>query len=181
MLAGHGHRIVARTSLLRGDVLRDRGRAYPAARVKGATMPEHDGISHLEHGTSLPLTVDAVRTLPKLPGVYTIWQADTFLYVGRSTKLRDRLSSHARGHRGGDQFCVYISDRFVVPSLSGEVLAQLADGEFSIDTATRDFIRDHLRFRHAVLPTANAAAVLEDDLRTDGLPQAGKPLLNPKK
>ena len=66
-------------------------------------------------------------------GVYTIWHSDgRFIYVGMSgrgmttdTKRRNtpqglytRLESHSRGRRSGDQFCVYVADRLVLPTLS---------------------------------------------------------------
>jgi len=84
---------------------------------------------------------------PEVPtfaaGVYTIWHRDgRFIYVGMSGRgmtadtvdrkkpqgIYTRLKSHATGRRSGDQFCVYVADRFVLPSLSatgrsGEVAA----------------------------------------------------------
>jgi hypothetical protein len=69
-------------------------------------------------------------------GVYTVWDGDRLLYVGMSGRamtaddlevspcgrvvpkgLRTRLNAHASGRRSGDQFCVYVCDRFVVPGL----------------------------------------------------------------
>jgi hypothetical protein len=71
------------------------------------------------------------KTVPKgPPGVYTIWNDNTFLYVGMSWReptrttngtlrgLWGRLKSHASGRRSGDQFCIYICDQFVIASLS---------------------------------------------------------------
>jgi hypothetical protein len=70
-------------------------------------------------------------------GVYTVWDGDRLVYVGMSGRamtaddlevspggravpkgLRMRLNAHASGRRSGDQFCVYICDRFVVPALT---------------------------------------------------------------
>jgi hypothetical protein len=69
-------------------------------------------------------------------GVYTVWDGDRLLYVGMSGRaltaadlevsaggrvvakgLWTRLNAHASGRRSGDQFCVYVCDRFVVPAL----------------------------------------------------------------
>ena len=76
-------------------------------------------------------------------GVYTIWHSDgRFIYVGMSgrgmtpdTKRRNtpqgiytRLKSHSSGRRSGDQFCVYVADRLVLPSLSQEDIASIASG-----------------------------------------------------
>jgi hypothetical protein len=72
-------------------------------------------------------------------GVYTIWHKDgRFIYVGMSgrgmtaeTRRRNtpqgtytRLQSHASGRRSGDQFCVYVADRLVLPTLSQEPAPQ---------------------------------------------------------
>ena len=65
--------------------------------------------------------------------VYTVWRDDEFIYVGMSGRgaqredfvadpgqrsqargLWTRLNSHASGRRSGDQFNVYICDRFIV-------------------------------------------------------------------
>jgi len=73
-------------------------------------------------------------------GAYTIWHDDQLLYVGmagraidpspdtsglapaRLTGLRSRLASHASGRRSGDQFCVYVFDRLVLPTSAGSRL-----------------------------------------------------------
>jgi hypothetical protein len=39
-----------------------------------------------------------------------------------------RLLSHASGRRSGDQFCVYVADRLVLPTLSPENIAAIASG-----------------------------------------------------
>jgi hypothetical protein len=70
-------------------------------------------------------------------GVYTVWRRDEFIYVGMSGRgaqsedfvaspdrpgkamgLWTRLNSHASGRRSGDQFNIYICDRFIVPALT---------------------------------------------------------------
>jgi hypothetical protein len=68
-------------------------------------------------------------------GVYTIWHPDgRFIYVGMSGRgitaettrrntpqgLYTCLQSHTSGRRSGDQFCVYVADRLVLPALSPE-------------------------------------------------------------
>jgi hypothetical protein len=68
-------------------------------------------------------------------GVYTVWDGERLLYVGMSGRamtaadlevspngrvvakgLWTRLNAHAAGRRSGDQFCVYVCDRFLVPA-----------------------------------------------------------------
>src|SRR5215475_6178752 len=66
-------------------------------------------------------------------GVYTVWHSDgRFMYVGMSGRgittetirrntpqgIYTRLRSHASGRRSGDQFCVYVTDRLVLPILT---------------------------------------------------------------
>ncbi len=91
-------------------------------------------------------------------GVYTIWNADVFLYVGCAWRHRDdanpkvlgvfgRLRSHAGGQRSGNQFAIYICDRFVVPYLTDEERAALARGERILDALTRRYIHEHLTYR----------------------------------
>src|SRR5215469_11648036 len=83
---------------------------------------------------------------PEVPnwraGVYTVWDGDSFMYVGMAGRnmasdahlhpeveattvkgIRDRLDAHANGRRSGDQFCVYVCDRLVLPTLSQSEIA----------------------------------------------------------
>src|SRR5579863_5386359 len=96
-------------------------------------------------------------------GVYTIWRQEEFIYVGmsgRGAKAEDfvatwtqedqakwlwtRLGSHASGRRSGDQFNVYICDRFVVPALTPRQQQDVGQGTLLLDRMTKDFIRAHL-------------------------------------
>ena len=67
--------------------------------------------------------------------VYTVWdRGGQFIYVGMSGRGYQgvsrpgsdgpwgRLSSHASGRRSGDQFCVYVSDRLVLPRFRGDMV-----------------------------------------------------------
>jgi hypothetical protein len=86
------------------------------------------------------------------PGVYAIWKDTEFLYVGISYVDRrtssnkqakgvfGRLASHASGRRSGDQFNIYICDRFVVPELTSDDLEALSIGARILDGRTRAFI-----------------------------------------
>jgi hypothetical protein len=88
-------------------------------------------------------------------GVYTIWHRDgRFIYVGMSGRgisadtprrnrphgLYTRLRSHANGQRSGDQFCVYVADRFVLPTLTQEDIAAIAAGRHQMDALVRRYI-----------------------------------------
>lgn len=123
--------------------------------------------------------------------VYTIWNREgSFIYVGMSGRSFTggtegngkagpwgRLNSHASGRRSGDQFCVYVADRLVLPTLHNRI-AELADGTLSLDGATRDYIRTSLGFRWTVMESGKAALELERRLQK-GEAECGKPLLNP--
>ncbi len=124
-------------------------------------------------------------------GVYTIWSRDEFLYVGMSYVHRGdtpnpqakgvfgRLASHASGRRSGDQFCIYICDRFVIPRLGAADLAELAAGKRLLDGRTREFIREHLTYRVVVTGSGHEARALESHIRSHGLRRAGRPHINP--
>jgi hypothetical protein len=106
-------------------------------------------------------------------GVYTVWRQGEFIYVGmsgRGAKAEDfvaapgledeakglwtRLGSHASGRRSGDQFNIYICDRFVIPSLTPSQLTGIGHGELLLDRMTKDFIRRYLSYRIAICPAA---------------------------
>jgi hypothetical protein len=135
--------------------------------------------------------------VPKVAaGVYTVWEQGQLIYVGMSGRgllaedidapdaptkakgLWTRLDSHASGRRSGDQFCVYVCDRFVVPRLSPEEQAQVGDGVLSLDALTRRHIHAHFDYRYVTVTSGGEALALERDVQRGGL-DVGKPLLNP--
>lgn len=129
-------------------------------------------------------------------GIYTVWDGDDFLYAGMagrkltrqaienghvSTKeqgLRKRLAAHAAGQRSGDQFSVYVADRFVLKSLSGTQIGKIAAGTLSFDRLVRQYIHERLNYRWLKMPDDGTAFQLEQAIRNGALP-AGLPLLNP--
>ena len=129
---------------------------------------------------------DWVNTpIPRGPtGVYTIWHENLFVYVGMSWKessrgLWGRMDSHASGRRSGDQFCVYVSDRFILPTLSADDLKDIAQGERRLDLLVREYIQTHFSYRYVLTETGAEARSIENQIRTEGLPGVGKPFLNP--
>ena len=129
-------------------------------------------------------------------GLYTIWRGSDFIYVGMAGRGLDqlgieglrasgqqkkalftRLASHASGRRSGDQFCVYICDRFVVPNLSQEQIEEVAAGELSLDRLTRQYVHDQLCYRFAEVESGSAALSLEAHICSYGL-SGQRPLLN---
>lgn len=131
-------------------------------------------------------------SVPKVAaGVYTIWDAEHFVYVGmagraitaertssKPTGLWDRLRSHADGRRSGNQFCIYVCDRFIVPNLTSDEQARIGAGTLSLDHLTRRYIHDRLAYRYVTTPTPGEARTLERHVQTGAL-QAGTPFLNP--
>ncbi len=122
--------------------------------------------------------------------VYTVWDRQgSFIYVGmagrsdtRSSASKGpfgRLDSHASGRRSGDQFCIYVCDRLILPR-SHNQLAGIGAGEVSLDRLTRDFIRSELGFRYVTLGSPGAARTVEAALRK-GAWASGRPVLNPLK
>jgi hypothetical protein len=137
------------------------------------------------------------QAVPKVAaGVYTIWDHGRFIYVGMAGRglaaedidapdepvkakgLLNRLNSHAIGRRSGDQFCVYVCDRFIVPHLSGEQQGQVADGGLSLDALTRQYIRERYEFCFVTTSDGGEALALEREVQRGAL-SAGKPFLNP--
>ena len=126
-------------------------------------------------------------------GVYTIWHNDgRFIYVGMSGRgitaetirrntpqgIYTRLQSHASGRRSGDQFCVYVADRLVLPTLSQEDIAAIASGRHQMDAFVRRYIHENLCYRFVMLPDGAAAYAVETAIKS-GEWEHGRPLLNP--
>ena len=133
---------------------------------------------------------------PSIPmvaaGVYAIWKDYELVYCGMSGREIDskakaqpkkyglitRLSSHASGRLSGDQFCVYVANRFVIPSLTAEELPLFASGKLTLDSRTREFVHAHLDYSYALVETSAQAYSLERAAR-NGEVFGQKPFLNP--
>lgn len=118
--------------------------------------------------------------------VYTVWnRMGAFVYVGMSGRSaaatgkgpHGRLHSHASGRRSGDQFCIYVCDRLVLPGLHNR-LGEIADGSLSLDGETRAYIRAELGFRWLSVSSPAEAFALETSLQRGGWDH-GSPMLNP--
>lgn len=133
------------------------------------------------------------RNLPLLAaGVYVIWDADQLIYCGMSGRELEkaqqaqrkkygvvtRLASHASGRLSGDQFCVYVANRLVLPSLQLEELQKFATGESTLDQLTKAYIHARLDYQFAIVESSRQAYELEMEARR-GSVFGLKPLLNP--
>ncbi|RKT25814.1 hypothetical protein B0G69_1543 [Paraburkholderia sp. RAU2J] len=125
-------------------------------------------------------------------GVYAIWHDDAFMYCGMSGRefekaqlaqrkkygLVTRLASHASGRLSGDQFCVYVANRLVLPSLGLDELRKFASGENTLDRLTKAYIHRHFEYQFGVVDSSKRAYELEMRIRS-GTVFGVKPLLNP--
>ena len=155
-------------------------------------------ISDLETGQLHTFANFAAAAIPKnIAGVYTIWEGDRFVYVGiggtriRYTEPNDeaqpskpveglhgRLKQHHNGDRSGDKFCIYVCDRFVLPSLTPDEIERVGTGALSLDKLTRDWIQAHLAFRYIRTHSGDEARKIENEVKAGAL-IAGRPFLNP--
>lgn len=125
-------------------------------------------------------------------GAYAIWLEEQLIYCGMSGREIDsegkaapkkyglvtRLNSHASGRLSGDQFCVYVANRFVIPSLKAEELPLFASGALTLDARTKTFIHDHLDYAYALVETSADAYELERAARRGDVFDV-QPYLNP--
>ena len=160
--------------------------------------PDPEVVRALEAGALHAFRDWPNAAVPQLAaGVYTIWRGEELLYVGVAGRgltaeqinerrsgagkrggLFSRLNSHASGRRSGDQFCVYVCDRLVLPTLTCEQIADIAAGYQSLDRLTRGYIREHLAYRFVEVTDGRAAYGMEARVRSGAL-DMGVPLLNP--
>ena len=88
------------------------------------------------------------------------------------------LISRCSGRRSGDQFCIYICDRFVVARLSSDERAAAAGQRF-LDGRTREFIREQLSYRVGLTSSGDEAWTLETRVRAGRFATCGSPRHEP--
>ena len=119
--------------------------------------------------------------------IYTVFlDRSEFIYVGigglsgKSVKERNprsRIIQHAQGRRSGDQFCIYIQDFYVIPSIINN---EYTPKKGYLDTLTKEFIQSRLTYRYLVLQTEDSDKIvrrLERELQNN-LHGFGVPKLN---
>jgi hypothetical protein len=132
--------------------------------------------------------------IPKIAaGVYAIWNESELIYCGMSGReiesivrseratpygLVTRLASHASGRLSGDQFCVYVANRLVIPRLQHAELSQFADGSLTLDSLTKRYIHQNLVYQYCLVEGSKVAYQLEATAR-GGEIFGQKPFLNP--
>ncbi|MFH0261381.1 hypothetical protein ACGRH2_25850 [Vibrio barjaei] len=123
-------------------------------------------------------------------GVYAIWRGEELVYCGMSGRqieknrhkskfgLITRIQSHASGRLSGDQFCVYVANRLVIPGLQQEDLPRFASGELKLDGLTKLYIHEHLEYQYLVVDSSDEAYDIENKARAGEI-FGVLPLLNP--
>ncbi len=125
-------------------------------------------------------------------GVYSIWHNENLIYCGMSGReienpqnqskrkygIYNRLNSHASGRLSGDQFCVYVANRLVIPELDHKDLELFASGEVNLDQLTKDYIHSKFSYRYLIVDSSSEAFELENHCKS-GEVFGQKPYLNP--
>jgi len=161
---------------------------------------DHDVIAALTEGPSHRFRDWPNPLVPRVAaGVYTIWRGREFIYVGMSGRglsreqidehrrtqgrqrgIFTRLASHASGVRSGDQFCVYVADRLVLPQLTPSDIESIAGVRHYFDKLVKAYIHENLEYRFAESEDGATAGQWEDSLRLNGC-NGQLPLLNAAK
>src|SRR5215469_7174104 len=139
-------------------------------------------VAELSRGTAYSFADWPNEAVPPFgAGVYTVWHNDgRFIYVGMSGRgittdtirrntpqgIYTRLKSHASGRRSGDQFCVYVADRLVLPALSQEDITAIASGRHQMDAFVRRYIHENLSYRFMMLPDGATAYAVEAAIKS---------------
>jgi hypothetical protein len=92
--------------------------------------------------------------------------------------LVTRLASHASGRLSGDQFCVYVANRIVIPELKQSQLNKFRDGIITLDQMTKKFIRTKLEYQYLLVDRSKDAIDLEQHCRSGAI-FGTPPLFNP--
>lgn len=92
--------------------------------------------------------------------------------------LVTRLRSHWSGRLSGDQFCVYVANRLVIPSLRPEHLPEFAKGKLTLDALTRIYIHQHFEYQYLITETSAEAFGIEAAAKRGDI-FGQRPLLNP--
>jgi len=113
----------------------------------------------------------AVSVVPDVEGVYIFMkkcECSKAYYVGSSGNLMDRIRSHFSGSRGCDQFCLYVFDKEILPSVSCLWTTAMSR---DLNRITADWMRKNLCFDFIVTKSSRS---VETKLR-----KALCPVLNP--
>ena len=91
--------------------------------------------------------------------------------------LFKRLNSHASGRLSGDQFCVYVANRYIAPEISVKERKALKLGVLTFDDLAKKFIEAHFEYSFIETESGEKAMKLEKEI-LDGNTELQKPYLN---
>jgi len=165
------------------------------------TQNDNAYLAALEKGPKYDFEKWPNSIVPRIAaGAYTVWLRNKLAYVGmagrrwkekelrqrreegkRAIGLYRRLASHARGTRGGDQFCLAVFDYYILPDLTRDEIEKTkreiektkSDKPFFLDELTKNFIRQNLSYRFVKVPDGRTASQLESTVK-----KTKRPLLN---
>ena len=115
-----------------------------------------------------PFNSESLKGIPEYGSIlYTVFlDKSEFIYVGigglsgktvHERNPRSRIIQHIQGRRSGDQFCIYIQDFYVIPTIIGKPY-QPKKGY--LDTLTKEFIQSRLSYKFLVVQTENSDKVV---------------------
>ena len=115
-----------------------------------------------------PFSLSSIKDIPEYGSIiYTVFLDKTeFIYVGigglsgstvEKRNPRSRIKQHTQGTRSGDQFCIYIQDFYVLPSILNE---SYKPKKGYLDQLTKEFIQSRLSYRFLVIQTEDSDKVV---------------------
>jgi hypothetical protein len=115
-----------------------------------------------------PFTLSNIKDIPAHGSIiYTVFlDKSEFIYVGIGglsgnsvidRNPRSRIRQHTQGTRSGDQFCIYIQDFYVLPTLIGQVYTPVKG---YLDKLTKEFIQTRLTYRYYVVQSDDSDKVV---------------------
>ena len=115
-----------------------------------------------------PFTTSNINDIPEYGSIlYTVFRDQKeFIYVGigglsgktvKERNPRSRIIQHSQGRRSGDQFCIYIQDFYVIPSLIGK---SYEPKKGYLDALTKEFIKSRLTYRYIVIQSDDSDKVV---------------------
>jgi len=130
-----------------------------------------DIVIHALLDTSLdlrPFTLSNIKNIPEYGSIiYTVFlDKSEFIYVGigglsgksvTDRNPRSRIRQHTQGTRSGDQFCIYIQDFYVLPTLIGQAYTPVKG---YLDKLTKEFIQTRLTYRYYVVQSDDSDKVV---------------------
>jgi hypothetical protein len=115
-----------------------------------------------------PFTLSNIKDIPSHGSIiYTVFlDKSEFIYVGIGglsgksvidRNPRSRIRQHTQGTRSGDQFCIYIQDFYVLPTLLSQPYTPVKG---HLDRLTKEFIQTRLSYRYAVIQSEDSDKVV---------------------